>query len=250
MKIKRYFIKDSNLPKKCRFAVVCDLHAQKPDKVIELLKREKPDYILMPGDIFEPLDGRFDDKNEKTFPLLREAARIAPTFYSTGNHEDGGVHSQSSKWKKGEGIPRAYSEENIKRINDSGVHFLLDSFVFKDGIAFGGLASGLICKGQTPNLEFLRKFASIDAQKVLLCHHPEYYEKYLKDLQIDLIVSGHAHGGQWRIFSRGVYSPGQGLFPKYTSGVHDGRLVISKGLKKSWKLPRFFNPTEIVIVEI
>ena len=85
---------------------------------------------------------------------------------------------------------------------------------------------------------------------MLLCHHPEYYKKYLYNKDIDLIVSGHAHGGQWRIFGRGVFAPGQGLFPKYTSGVHDGRLVISKGIKPSGRIPRIFNTPEVVIVEI
>ena len=64
------------------------------------------------------------------------------------------------------------------------------------------------------------------------------------------MVSGHAHGGQWRIFGRGVFAPGQGLFPKYTSGIHDGRLVISRGLKKSGTIPRIFNSPELVIIDI
>ena len=84
---------------------------------------------------------------------------------------------------------------------------------------------------------------------MLLCHHPEYYEKYLKDRPIDLIVSGHAHGGQWRFFGRGVLAPGQGLFPKYTYGVHDDRLVIGTGLKKgSVLIPRLFNSPEVVFI--
>ena len=86
--------------------------------------------------------------------------------------------------------------------------------------------------------------------KVLICHHPEYYPKYLKDMPIDIIVSGHAHGGQWRFFGRGVFAPGQGLFPKYTSGVYDGRLVVSRGLKKTIIPPRIFNPREVVIIDV
>jgi predicted MPP superfamily phosphohydrolase len=100
-----------------------------------------------------------------------------------------------------------------------------------------------------PDLEFLEAFSRLSEPKVLLCHHPEYYEPYVKNLPIELTLSGHAHGGQWRFFGRGVYAPGQGLFPKYTSGIHDGRFIISRGLKRTLIPPRIFNPTEIVIID-
>jgi predicted MPP superfamily phosphohydrolase len=250
MKKTVYTIKNDSFIKKSRFALVSDLHSGEPSRVISMLKEIEPDYILLAGDILEALDGSCDEKNENAFCVFKQCADIAPTFYCTGNHEDGGVHSQSKKWKNAAGKEREYSEQNVKRIRESGVVFLLNESVIHDGIAFGGLASGLICKNGEPDLEFLSKFSKIESPKVLICHHPEYYEKYIKDLSIDIIVSGHAHGGQWRVFGRGVYAPGQGLFPKYTSGVFDGRLVVSKGLKKSWPIPRIFNPTEIVIIEV
>ena len=236
--------------KEARIALIADLHAQSYDRVIDELVKLSPDYILMAGDILEQLDGSSDEINEKAFGIFSEAARIAPTFYVTGNHEDGGAHSGRKKWKEYHSIERKYSKENLQRIKESGVHFLLDSYEIFDGIAFGGLASGLILEGSRPNLEFLEEFSRVDAPKVLLCHHPEYYEQYVKKYPIDLIVSGHAHGGQWRIFGRGLYAPGQGVFPKYTSGIHDGRFIISKGLKRTVIPPRIFNPTEIVVIEI
>ncbi len=249
MKTTKYKISSSGFFKHCRMALLADLHSQDSAQIISILQNEKPNYILMAGDMLEPLDGSADAKNKDAFEIFGLCASIAPTFYSTGNHEDGGIHSQSPKWKVGDGKPRIYTDDNIERIKASGVNFLLDSFVFKDGIAFGGLASGLILDNNMPNLEFLHEFAHIDAPKILLCHHPEYYEKYIKELPIDLIVSGHAHGGQWRMFGRGIYAPGQGLFPKYTSGVHDGRFVISRGLNTSCPIPRLFNQREVVIIE-
>ena len=250
MKKRVYTLEKSSFPKKCRFALVSDLHSGKYEKVISMLEEIKPDYILLAGDILESLDGSCDEKNDKAFDVFGLCAKIAPTFYCTGNHEDGGVHSQSKKWETAEGKTREDTQENLKRIYESGVELLLNSSTVRDGIAFGGLASGLICEGGEPDLDFVSKFSKTDLPKVLICHHPEYYEKYLKDLPLDIIVSGHAHGGQWRIFGRGVYAPGQGLFPKYTSGVFDGTLVVSKGLKKGWPIPRFFNPREIVIIEV
>ena len=164
-----------------RIAVVADLHSDTPSKVISALETLHPDYILMAGDILEALDGSCDGINEKAFEIFEKASHIAPTFYCTGNHEDGGVHSQSKKWKSAQGKKREYTEYNLERIKSSGVHFLVDSYVIVDGIAFGGLASGLICKNALPNLEFLYEYSKIDVPKVLICHHPEYYEKYIKD---------------------------------------------------------------------
>ncbi len=248
MKQTFYRLNNVAFGKGFRIALVADLHAGRPDKAVELLKDLAPDYILLAGDILEALDGSRDSENEQAFGIFKACTDIAPTFYCTGNHEDGGVHSGSRKWKRSGGKERVYTQKNIQRIKQSGVTLLIDDYALKDGVAFGGLASGLILRDGRPNLDFLTRFSAAKAPKILICHHPEYYEKYLKEYDIDLIVSGHAHGGQWRIFGKGVYAPGQGLFPKYTSGVHDGRLVISRGLKKSF-IPRFFNPKEIVIID-
>ena len=250
MKITNYDLFLKGLGESVKMALVSDVHAGRPENIIEILKKEAPDYILLAGDIFENLDGSCDEKNNSTFALLRESARLAPTFYSSGNHEDGQCGSWWKLWKRGRSGVRNYSEENRRRIKESGVIYLEDSFVIRNGIAFGGLASGLLNVDKKPRLDWLEDFCALGEPKVLLCHHPEYYEPYLKERNVDLIVSGHAHGGQWRIFGRGVFAPGQGLFPKYTSGVHDSRLVISRGLKKSGIVPRIFNPCEVVIINL
>ena len=245
-----YKIRSASFGGHKRFALVSDLHSGSPKKVIERLRRISPDYILLAGDIFENLDGSLDAKNEKAFSILEECAMISPSFYSTGNHEDGATRSQKKKWKQNIGKGKTYSKENIERIKKTGVNLLVDDCILVDGIAFGGLGSALMREGNVPDLAFLERFASLKDPKVLICHHPEYYEPYIRVLPIDITVSGHAHGGQWRIFGRGVFAPGQGLFPKYTSGVYEGRLVVSRGLKCGWPIPRFFNPREIVVIDV
>jgi predicted MPP superfamily phosphohydrolase len=249
MKNTFYKIESATFSRNLRSALASDLHAQDYKSPLALLKEAKPDYILLGGDIFEALDGSYSEKNETVFPFLEEVARIAPSFYCTGNHEDGAAHSEFKGIKSFRGRGHRYSEDAINAIKSSGVRFLLDSYEIYDGIAFGGLASGLILEGHMPDLEFLEAFSRLSEPKVLLCHHPEYYEPYVKNLPIELTLSGHAHGGQWRFFGRGVYAPGQGLFPKYTSGIHDGRFIISRGLKRTLIPPRIFNPTEIVIID-
>ena len=196
------------------------------------------------------MDGSRGLENKAGFELLAECVKIAPTFYSPGNQEVGASHSSNPKWKRADKKGKDYATEEMARLSKTGVTFLDNTYVIRDGIAFGGLGTGLIYDGAVPKLGALKEFLKCRSPKILLCHHPEYYEKYLGESDIDLIVSGHAHGGQWRFFGRGVYAPGQGLFPKYTSGVHDGRLVISRGLKKAHIIPRIFNPTEVVKITV
>jgi predicted MPP superfamily phosphohydrolase len=78
----------------------------------------------------------------------------------------------------------------------------------------------------------------------------EFYDKYLKDTDIDLILSGHVHGGQMRVLGKGIFSPGQGLFPKYFHGFHDNRLIVSAGTSNTVSLPRWGNPCEVVIINL
>ncbi len=89
--------------------------------------------------------------------------------------------------------------------------------------------------------------------KILLSHHPEYWEKYIRGKNIDLTVSGHAHGGQWCFLGRGVYAPGQGLMPKYTHGIYKNAgevLAVSRGMTNTVPIPRFGNPCEIVFINL
>lgn len=251
MKITEYKIKNKNFGRRYVFALVSDLHGQNPEEAIALLRDMDPDLILAPGDIFEPLDDPASDgKNEAGFRLLSACSSIAPTYFSAGNHELGGIRSWSLKWKFSPGKKIEFLEKNVVGIEKTGVVFLSDEVIERGGLAIGGLNSGLTNEGMMPDLRVVDRLCESKLPKILLCHHPEYYPKYLADRELDLIVSGHAHGGQWRIFGRGVFAPGQGIFPKYTSGVHDGRLVISKGMKKTRKIPRIFNPTEIVKIVI
>ena len=86
--------------------------------------------------------------------------------------------------------------------------------------------------------------------KVLMCHRPEDYIRYLRGSRVDLVLSGHAHGGQIRLGGQGLYAPGQGFFPKYTHGVADGRMIISAGASNPSPVPRIGNPREVLLIEL
>ncbi len=252
VKSTEYTVRSRVFEAPTKFALISDLHSRENTdikSIVQILREQRPNYILLAGDILEPLASSEEAEQRAGLELLRTCALLAPSFYSIGNHENGGTRSWNPlKWKAIGSRPKAYGEDELEAIRRCGVYLLDDTYTVFDGIAFGGLSSGLINEGRAPNISWLDKLCSENAPKVLLCHHPEYYERYLSNKDIDLIVSGHAHGGQWRIFGRGVFAPGQGLFPKYTSGVHDGKFVVSRGLKISRKIPRIFNSREVVFI--
>ena len=102
-----------------------------------------------------------------------------------------------------------------------------------------------------PKLSWLKSFEAEPGYKILLCHHPEYFPLYLRDRDIDLVLSGHAHGGQIRIFNHGLFAPGQGIWPQYTAGMHEGKMIISTGLANTGGLiPRINNDTELVVIKL
>lgn len=86
--------------------------------------------------------------------------------------------------------------------------------------------------------------------RILLDHHPENYDQYTRMREIDLILSGHNHGGQIRLLGKGVYARNQGLFPKYDGGIFDNRLIVSRGLSNTLPIPRFWNPIELVYIDL
>lgn len=216
-----------------RFVLIADVHAdRRADEILRQTEQLRPDAVLIAGDLCHSYrDIPFADA------FLRRAAELAPVFYSYGNHE------QRISVSEFDGI------EGLSVLNSSYAKF-------RD-ITIGGIRSGYTGEApagaraeQIPDITFLDSFERIDGIKILLCHHPEYYPRYIKGRDIDLTVAGHAHGGQWRFFGRGIYAPGQGLFPKYTSGLIDGRLLVSRGLSNHSLIPRIFNPPEIVVLDI
>ncbi|MBP5270896.1 MAG: metallophosphoesterase [Clostridia bacterium] len=215
-----------------------DVHGEEFDYILEKTAGFSPDVIFIPGDIthrHEKMVGRGAD-------FLAACASLCPTFMSFGNHEN-------------------LDEDAVRRECDrSGVRLLDNSSADFHGLTVGGLTSGYLgikkerqghfTKTPPPDLDWLASFDRQPGYKILLSHHPEYYPRYIKDTGIDLILSGHAHGGQWRLFGRPFFAPDQAFFPKYAQGFTDGRLIVSRGLANNAPAPRFFNRREIVIIDI
>lgn len=234
-------------PKPFRLAIVADTHGSFEGKTLPHLEAERPDAILIPGDLMNRK--RYDDESgDEGYEFLAACAKIAPTFFSLGNHDIGCFHSGSRLCPPGP--PRPLTEDARRRIAECGVTLLDNDYTEWNGIYLCGLTSGVNGRESFPDPNALHTFDSLRGFRVLLCHHPEYYPKYVRETSIEITVSGHAHGGQWRFFGRGVYAPGQGLFPKYTSGVWENRLVVSRGVTNNTWIPRIRNKPEIVMLEL
>lgn len=243
-----------------RSALLTDTHNTDCAEITASLRNMHPEMIFIAGDIFSGVpresDECFLDRQKNAVKLLESCASAAPTFLSLGNHE------------------KYISVIDVKKIEDMGVSVLDNTWTRCGEVFVGGLTSALVTSYQrfrmsagseynypkrsraqiplekpVPDMSWLGEFEDQNGYRVLLCHHPEYRDLFLSGRKIDLIVSGHAHGGQIRIFGHGLYSPGQGLFPKYTEGVY-GNMAVSRGLSNTgFVVPRLFNECEIVYLE-
>lgn len=238
MQITEYRVK-APVTRNLKAAFIADSHDKPYRAIVDRIKEACVDVIFCTGDIIYG----HDDTVNNSFDMLKELRAIAPVFMSLGNHEGGAVKKV-----------RFFCKNN-------GITLLENEYIEFEGIKIGGITSGLIVNDESvqehhlgmtppPNLEWLKSFAALNGYKLLLNHHPEYYPDYIKELDIDLTLSGHAHGGQIRIFGQGMIAPGQGFFPKYTSGMYDGRLIVSRGLANNAPpIPRLFNSTELIFIE-
>ncbi|MDD2648215.1 MAG: metallophosphoesterase [Eubacteriales bacterium] len=222
-KVTRYSISSQKLTRSTVFAILSDLHNAPFDDVLPYSR--EADAVLVPGDLLN----RHRHEISHAVALLREVSEIKPTFFSLGNHE----------WRSG------WRNEFLLAARSAKAELLLDSYTRFGEIVIGGSA-------KEPPAWLMRKMAAEPAFSLLMCHKPELFEPYVKRFDIDLTVSGHAHGGQIAIFGQGLYSPGQGIFPKLTSGFYfDNRLLVSRGMTNSeHPIPRFGAPCEILLLTL
>lgn len=210
-----------------RLAVASDLHSSPFDDLLEEFSR--CDAVLVPGDLVD----RHRKDNSEAERFLEIVPDCAPVFMSIGNHERKFAHA----------------EEFVRRVEESRVTLLRDESVRFHGLCLGGLSSAW----EEPDTAFLDRFEREEGFRLLLCHHPEVCRDYVWGRDIDLTLCGHAHGGQIQIRGRGLYAPGQGLFPQLTHGFYnEGKMLVSRGMTNGAKprIPRIGNPCELIILTL
>ena len=231
-----------------RIAHVSDLHnAEMGDgneKLLAMLREAEPDIIAITGDMI-------DSRNTNIAVALafaEKAMQIAPCYYVTGNHE--ARVSEYDELKAGlEAYGVVVLENKRMQIEMSGEFITIlgvDDPSFTTDYLFGDAATVVSSK--------LAELApEEDGFTVLLSHRPELFDTYV-DSGMNLVLSGHAHGGQFRLpFVGGLVAPNQGLFPKYDSGLFtegNTNMIVSRGIGNSLLPFRFNNRPEVIVVEL
>lgn len=242
--LRTYTVASPKLTAEVRLAVVTDFHSSdNADDVVAMVASCAPDAVLMVGDMFD--DDTQNRPTERTLSLMRQLSAQYPCYYVSGNHE---------AWT-GE------MDALYQQTEEAGVTVLRMSSgvltVRGQRIALCGIPDPyeMVFSGAPDTEEQLRQaMENVDSADftVLLAHRPELLAKYAQ-FPLDLVVSGHAHGGQVRIpgVLNGLYAPNQGWFPKLAGGAYtqDGTtLIVSRGLAVRTRLPRIFNRPEVVLV--
>ena len=242
--LRTYTVVSPKLTAEVRLAVVKDFHSSdNADDVVAMVTSCAPDAVLMVGDMFD--DDIANRPTERTLSLMRQLSAQYPCYYVSGNHE---------AWT-GE------MDALYQQTEEAGVTVLRMSSgvltVRGQRIALCGIPDPyeMVFSGAPDTEEQLRQaLEDVDSADftVLLAHRPELLAKYAQ-FPLDLVVSGHAHGGQVRIpgVLNGLYAPNQGWFPKLAGGAYtqDGTtLIVSRGLAVRTRLPRIFNRPEVVLV--
>lgn len=237
-----------------RIIQLTDLHNKEFGKdnnqLIDKIATQKPDLIFMTGDMLN----KDEENTDIIISLIQELSKLATVYYGYGNHE--------IEWEE------TYHKDLKNILMSAGANVLNNEYkditIKGHDIRIGGYYGyyrqpGMTTKDENQKkieLEFADDFENTNKLKILLCHIPttwldwQYRDKY----PIDLVFSGHYHGGQIRIpFIGGLYAPYVGFFPKYTKGIFKGKTsttILSTGLASEGFIPRINNPAEIVVLDL
>jgi len=260
--VSNYTVETGKIDKPFRIVLITDLHGfvfgKNQRDALDIIEKQHPDLIMLTGDIYvryRPYEG--------STMLLEGISKLCPCFYVDGNHE--------------------YMTDNVERIKEivrsTGVA-VLEGTCIKTAVNGSEIN---VCGVDDPNVgesEFARQLKALSVTdtanfSIFLSHRSELVELY-KQTGFDLILTGHAHGGQWRIpfLINGLFAPGQGFFPKYAGGQYSYNntvQIVGRGLTKYYQLPqslksvfsaetalrdkldafpRIFNPPELVVVDV
>lgn len=256
LSVKQYDAALEGVESPVKAVLISDLHGreygEENERLINTIAQQNPDVIFLDGDF---LSRNSDEENVEDFlKLIPKLAELAPVYYSPGNHEADLIATD---------FP-----DLLERIENAGAVVVNDSFVEAgfngQTLRIGGTLGHMYEFGRTPEeykssdeYKFMEEFTDTETPTVCLCHRPDTFIfcKAYANWDVDLVLSGHTHGGVMRIPGiGGVIAPMQGLFPEYDSGYFKlgdhMQLVISPGLSGYNAMPRIFNLPEVSVINI
>ena len=251
LEVNEYQITSDKIPEAFsgfRIAQVSDLHnaefGEGNCKLIGLLSQTDPDMIVLTGDL---IDSRQTDI-EIALEFAEQAMQISPVYFISGNHEARMREYDDLKMGLVDAGVVVLENQQVQ-ITKEGEHITLigvDDPSFRTDYLFGDAES--VIKQATADLQ-----NETDSFTILLSHRPELFDTYV-DSGVDLVFSGHAHGGQFRIpLVGGLVAPNQGFFPKYDAGQFNREnttMIVSRGVGNSIIPVRFNNRPEIIVVTL
>ena len=251
LELNTYTVTSARLPE-CfdgyRIAHVSDLHnaeiGEDNEKLLTMLREADPDMIAITGDL---IDSR-NTNVEIALQFAQEAMKIAPCYYVSGNHEARvNEYEELKTGLKSAGV--IILEDTQTEISIEGQTITLigvNDPSFQTDYLFGDSETVM-------NSKLTELHTDGEVFTILLSHRPELFDTYA-DHDVDLVLSGHAHGGQFRLpFIGGVVAPNQGLFPEYDAGIYtDGNtnMLVSRGVGNSILPFRINNRPEVILIEL
>ena len=251
LELNTYTVTSDKLPdafEGYRIAHVSDLHnaemGKDNEKLLAMLRNAAPDIIAISGDL---VDSRNTDI-DIALRFAQEAVKIAPCYYVTGNHE--ARISAYDQLKTGLEEAGVFVLENarveIRRGGEAITVLGVEDPSFQTDYLLG--AADAVISASLAKLK-----TECDGFTVLLSHRPELFDTYVT-AGMDLVLSGHAHGGQFRLpIIGGLVAPNQGMFPKYDAGLYTARntnMIVSRGIGNSIVPFRFNNRPEIILIQL
>ena len=250
-----YSVALQNIGGPVRIALLSDLHGKSfgrdNSRLIAKIGEQTPDAIFLDGDM---IDRSADSADvQELLRLIKRLHEIAPVYFAPGNHELEYMQTDTS-------LLTQVTEAGAVIVNDSYV----DVAIAGQPLRIGGTMGHAFYFGRSeeefsssPEYQFLKAFEDTDVPKICLAHMPDtfIFNGAYNLWNVDLILSGHTHGGLIRLpFIGGLYAPMQGWFPEYDQGYfrlgEHMQMVITSGLAGHGMIPRINNPPEIVVIDL
>lgn len=242
-----------------RIVQISDLHNVKfgknNQKLVDRIRECEPDMIVLTGDLVDSNHTNVD----RAVQFVNEIVKICPVYYVTGNHE---YWLDTSEYENlMDGVASAgviILDDQVVEISRGDAKFRLvglDDRSLADGTLEALLSDESIRNNQAEQKEETADNEDSGEKEltVVLAHEPQYLARYA-GTGVDLVLSGHAHGGQFRLpFVGGIVAPDQGFLPEYTAGeyyMNGTEMIVSRGLGNSVIPVRLFNYPEIVCVDL
>ena len=232
-----------NTAQTIRLVVLSDLHNSEfgayNSELVDKVRRLSPDVILIAGDMVN----KNDPNTDVAVTLCAQLQQIAPVYYGIGNHEGNMIYTSGIR------IDDLLREQGVTvLINES-----VDTTVKGMEMSIGSVSTSVLDYDQY-SAPFVEAFEQKTDFKLLIAHCPDLFYEKMADVNVDLAVAGHFHGGQVQVpLLGGLYAIGQGFFPKYCNGMFtltNGHLFVTRGLGNSHEFPRINNRPEIAVIDV